>query len=96
VPDIVTCHLPGHSPDCLAVILGEEAVIVGDILLPQITPWPTCVEMYDTIESVVGSMFPEPKEILGLSRYLQVFKGTPAPGQGPSGHEGTAGAPILL
>lgn len=73
-PDIVTRHLPGHSPDCLAVILGEEAIIVGDILLPQITPWPTCLEMYGTIESVVGSIFPEPGEILGLSRYLQSLK----------------------
>ena len=72
--DIVTCHLPGHSPDCLAVILGEEAIIVGDILLPRITPWPTCLEMYDTIESVVGAMFPEPGEILGLYRYLQSLK----------------------
>jgi len=73
-PDIVTCHLPGHNPDCLAVILGEEAVIVGDILLPQITPWPTRLEMYDEIAGVVGSMFPEPNEILGLHRYLKSLK----------------------
>jgi hypothetical protein len=30
--------------------------------------------MYGTIESVVGYMFPEPGEILGLSRYLQSLK----------------------
>jgi len=72
--DIVTCHLPGHSPDCLAVILGEEAVIVGDILLPQITPWPTRLEMYGDIAGVVGPMFPEAAEILGLQRYLQSLR----------------------
>jgi len=72
--DVVTCHLPGHSPDCLAVILGEEAVIVGDILLPQITPWPTRLEMYDEIAGVVKSTFPEPGAILGLKRYLQSLK----------------------
>lgn len=69
--DIVTCHLPGHSPDCLAVILGKEAVIVGDILLPQITPWPTRLEMYGGIAAVVKSAFPEPGAMLGLKRYLQ-------------------------
>ncbi len=73
-PDIVSCHLPGHNPDCLAVILGEEAVIVGDILLPQITPWPTRLAMYDEIAGVVGSTFPEPSEILGLHRYLKSLK----------------------
>jgi glyoxylase-like metal-dependent hydrolase (beta-lactamase superfamily II) len=73
-PDVVTRHLPGHSSDCLAVILGDEAVIVGDILLPQITPWPTCLEMYHGIAGVVGSKFPDPKEILGLHRYLKSLK----------------------
>jgi len=72
--DIVACHLPGHSPDCLAVILGEEAVIVGDILLPQITPWPTRLEMYGEIAGVVESTFPEPAAILGLQRYLESLK----------------------
>ena len=72
--DIATFHLPGHSPDCLAVILGEEAIIVGDILLPQITPWPTRFEMYSEIAGVIGHIFPEPKEILGLHCYLQSLK----------------------
>ncbi len=72
--DIVTSHLPGHSMDSLAVILGEEAVIVGDILLPQITPWPTRLEMYGEIAGVIGHMFPEPKEILGLHCYLQSLR----------------------
>ena len=72
--DIVTCHLPGHSPDCLAVILGEEAVIVGDILLPQISPWPTRLEMYGEIAGVLSPMFPEASEILGLQRYLRSLR----------------------
>ncbi|MFH0729771.1 MAG: MBL fold metallo-hydrolase [Pseudomonadota bacterium] len=71
---ITTCHLPGHSPDCLAVILGEEAIIVGDILLPQITPWPTRLGMYDEISGIIGHMFPEPGEIFGLLRYIRSLK----------------------
>jgi len=68
---IVTSHLPGHSPDCLAVILGEEAIIVGDILLPQITPWPTRLEMYGGIAGVLEHDFPNAADIFGLQRYLQ-------------------------
>ncbi|MEJ2726013.1 MAG: MBL fold metallo-hydrolase, partial [Deltaproteobacteria bacterium] len=41
---IGTWHLPGHSPDSLAVLVGDEAVIVGDTLLPDISPWPTTEE----------------------------------------------------
>ncbi len=72
--DVTTRHLPGHCPDCLAVVVGAEAVIVGDILLPQITPWPTCLEMYGPTRGVVGRAFPDPKEILGLHRYLKSLK----------------------
>jgi len=78
--DIVTSHLPGHSPDCLAVVLGEEAVIVGDILLPQITPWPTRLKMYGQGPSLLSS----------------VPKATPAPGYGASGYAGASSAPAFL
>jgi glyoxylase-like metal-dependent hydrolase (beta-lactamase superfamily II) len=71
---VFTSHLPGHSPDCLAVILGEEAIIVGDILLPQITPWPTRLGMYDEIAGIVGHLFPEAGEIFGLQRYVRSLK----------------------
>jgi hypothetical protein len=83
--DMLPPHLPGHSMDSLAVILGEEAVIVGDILLPQITPWPTRLEMYGEIAGVIGHMFPEPKEIFGLHCYLgsppRIPDGRSLPGQ---------------
>lgn len=72
--DITTRHLPGHSPDSLAVFLGDEAVIVGDILLPQISPWPTRVEMYDEVAGIVGDDFPEPAKIFGLDRYIRSLK----------------------
>ena len=73
-PQIETRHLPGHSPDSLAVILGEEAVIVGDILLPQITPWPTQLETYGRVAGVIGAGFPAAAEILGLHCYLRSIK----------------------
>lgn len=72
--DINVHHLPGHSPDSLAVFLGEEAVIVGDTLLPQITPWPTRLEMYKEIAGVIGHLYPDPGAIFGLECYVRSLK----------------------
>ena len=73
-PDIQTFHLPGHSPDCLAVVLGTEAVIVGDIVLPDISPWPTCEAMFDEVAAVIGSQYSRADAIFGLQRYLKSLK----------------------
>jgi len=73
-PDIHTYHLPGHSPDCLAVLLGTEAVIVGDIILPEITPWPTREAMFDEIAEIIYPQYCQPESIFGLQRYLKSLK----------------------
>jgi glyoxylase-like metal-dependent hydrolase (beta-lactamase superfamily II) len=74
VPDVCTYHLPGHSPDCLAVRLGEEAIIVGDIILPDISPWPTRKAMFDEVAQVVKPAYMEAAAIFGLSRYIRSLK----------------------
>jgi len=33
----------------LAVLVGEEAIIVGDIVLPDISPWPTRQALFSEI-----------------------------------------------
>jgi glyoxylase-like metal-dependent hydrolase (beta-lactamase superfamily II) len=71
---ITSYHLAGHSPDCLAVRIGDEAIIVGDVILPDITPWPTREAMYDEVAEVVKSEYVEPHAIFGLSRYLKSLK----------------------
>jgi len=71
---IQTLHLPGHSPDCLAVMLGNEALVVGDVVLPEITPWPTRLEMYDEVAAVLWPVFPDPGELFGLQCYLRSLK----------------------
>ncbi len=73
-PDIHTCHLPGHSPDCLAVLLGTEAIIVGDIVLPDISPWPTREAMYDEVAKVIQPQYAEPEAVFGLQRYVKSLK----------------------
>jgi glyoxylase-like metal-dependent hydrolase (beta-lactamase superfamily II) len=72
--DIRTCHLPGHSPDCLAVRLGEEAIIVGDIILPDISPWPTRKSLFDEIAAVIKPHYLDAAAIFGLRRYIHSLK----------------------
>ncbi|MGD2186276.1 MAG: MBL fold metallo-hydrolase [Desulfobacterales bacterium] len=73
-PDTRTYHLPGHSPDCLAVRLGEEAIIVGDIILPDITPWPTRKALFDEVAEVIKPDYTDAAAIFGLRRYIQSLK----------------------
>ena len=73
-PGIQTYHLAGHSPDCLAVLLGGEAIIVGDIVLPDISPWPTRQTMYDEVADVIQPQYREPEAIFGLQRYIKSLK----------------------
>ncbi len=69
--NIRVLHLPGHSPDCLAVLIGEEAIIVGDILLPDITPWPTSLEMFKLVGPVLRPYYDDGAKLFGLKRYIQ-------------------------
>jgi len=73
-PGIHAHHLPGHSPDCVAVLLADEAIIVGDIVLPEITPWPTREEMFDEIADVVKPLNLVAGQIFGLGRYIKSLK----------------------
>jgi hypothetical protein len=71
---ITSYHLAGHSPDCLAVRIGEEAIIVGDIILPGITPWPTREAMFEEVAAVIKPDYTEPHAVFGLRRYLKSLK----------------------
>jgi glyoxylase-like metal-dependent hydrolase (beta-lactamase superfamily II) len=74
VPGIRTFHLPGHSPDCLAVLLGDEAIIVGDIVLPDISPWPTREEAFNEVARVIKPGYAKADAIFGLQSYLKSLK----------------------
>jgi len=69
--NISTRHLPGHSPDSLAVMLSNEAMVVGDVVLPDISPWPTRLEQYDEVAEILRPIYPEATTLFGLGRYLQ-------------------------
>ena len=72
--DIYTHHLPGHSPDCVAVLLGNEAIIVGDIVLPDITPWPTREEAFNEVADVIKPQYTQANKVFGLDRYIKSLK----------------------
>ena len=72
--DVRTYHLPGHSPDCLAVRLGEEAIIVGDIILPDISPWPTRKSLFGEVAEVIKPDYTDAGAIFGLHRYIKSLK----------------------
>ena len=72
--DVRAFHLPGHSPDCLAVLLGEEAIIVGDIVLPDISPWPTRLALFEEVAQVIKPEYSNPEAVFGLQRYIKSLK----------------------
>jgi glyoxylase-like metal-dependent hydrolase (beta-lactamase superfamily II) len=71
---ITAFHLPGHSPDCLAVVIEGEAIIVGDVVLPDISPWPTREGMHAALREVLGADYREPEALFGLKRYIRSLK----------------------
>jgi len=73
-PEISTCHLPGHSPDCLCVVIGDEALIVGDVVLPDISPWPTREAMFEEVRDVLGPHYPQAGLLFGLKCYIRSLK----------------------
>jgi glyoxylase-like metal-dependent hydrolase (beta-lactamase superfamily II) len=72
--DIRIHHLPGHTPDSLAVQIGEEALIVGDILLPEITPHPTQEKFFQLTKSLLPSAYTQGELIYGLRAYLESLR----------------------
>jgi glyoxylase-like metal-dependent hydrolase (beta-lactamase superfamily II) len=72
--DVMTHHLPGHCPDGLAFQIAREALIVGDNLLPEITPHPTQEAFFQWTEKIIPAEFDRPEKVYGLRAYLASLK----------------------
>jgi glyoxylase-like metal-dependent hydrolase (beta-lactamase superfamily II) len=72
--DITVHHLPGHTPDSIAIQIGEEALIVGDVLLPEITPHPTQEKFFQLTKPLLPSPYTRGPLIYGLRAYLDSLK----------------------
>ncbi len=67
-------HLPGHSPDALAVLVGEEAILLGDTVLPEITPFPTREAFSDPVREILPPAYSSPDSVYGLRAYIRSLK----------------------
>jgi glyoxylase-like metal-dependent hydrolase (beta-lactamase superfamily II) len=67
-------HLPGHCPDALAFQIGTEALIVGDTLLPGITPHPSQESSYSSIQPLLPPEFPPSSHYYGLRAFIGSLK----------------------
>ncbi|MBI5444404.1 MAG: MBL fold metallo-hydrolase [Deltaproteobacteria bacterium] len=71
----VTVHaLPGHSPDAVVLLVGTEAILVGDTLLPGITPHPSQELTYSLTGSILPSRSGQTQQIYGLRAYIRSLK----------------------
>jgi glyoxylase-like metal-dependent hydrolase (beta-lactamase superfamily II) len=67
-------HLPGHCPDALAFQVGDEALLVGDTLLPEITPHPSQEAFLQGTRPILAPALQESQSVYGLRAYLHSLK----------------------
>jgi glyoxylase-like metal-dependent hydrolase (beta-lactamase superfamily II) len=67
-------HTPGHSPDALAILLGSEAILVGDTVLPEITPFPSREEFFLQSQPILPPSYTSADSIYGLRAYLRTLR----------------------
>ncbi len=67
-------HVPGHSPDALAILLGDEAIIVGDTIIPEITPIPSREAFFRNVSKVLHPEYTTAQSIYGLTAYILSLK----------------------
>jgi glyoxylase-like metal-dependent hydrolase (beta-lactamase superfamily II) len=73
-PTVRIHHLPGHCPDSMAFQIGDEALIVGDTLLPDITPHPSQEAFSGWTMKILPPEFRPSEKIYGLRAYLRSLK----------------------
>jgi glyoxylase-like metal-dependent hydrolase (beta-lactamase superfamily II) len=71
---IHTYHVPGHSPDALAILVGGEALIVGDTVLPQITPFPSREAFFGQVREILQAQYTHAQSIYGLRAYIRSLR----------------------
>jgi glyoxylase-like metal-dependent hydrolase (beta-lactamase superfamily II) len=71
---IHTYHVPGHSPDALAILVGDEALIVGDTVLPQITPFPSREAFFEQVREILAPHYTRAQSIYGLRAYIRSLR----------------------
>jgi glyoxylase-like metal-dependent hydrolase (beta-lactamase superfamily II) len=55
-------------------LLGDEAIVVGDVVLPDISPWPTRQALFAEVAEIVKPEYRDPEALFGLQRYIKSLK----------------------
>ena len=71
---IKVLHLPGHSPDGIGIIINPDIVLVGDNVLPHISPMPSKNESFHLLADVLPVDDREVQKAFGLTAYLRSLK----------------------
>jgi len=79
---LVLAHVPGHSPDAVTLLVDGEAMLVGDTVLPDITPIPTQEGFFGLVKAMIPAKYVEAQEIYGLRAYLRSLKRLKQMGEG--------------
>lgn len=67
-------HVPGHAPDAIAIVVDDEAVLVGDTILPDITPHPTREQYFKLTRAMLTDEYVEAQQLYGLRAYIRSLK----------------------
>jgi len=67
-------HVPGHSPDSIALLIDKEVMLVGDTILPDITPHPTCEHTFRMTKGIFQGHYREADEVYGLRAYISSLR----------------------
>ena len=68
---LTALHAPGHSPDASVLFVDDEAVIVGDTVLPDITSHPTQEAFFNDTVKVLQAEYGEAEDLYGLKTYIR-------------------------
>ena len=67
-------HVPGHSPDGIAITIGDEAILTGDTILPEITPHPTRESIFRRTGFVMAPLGMRADQLYGIKAYIRSLK----------------------
>jgi glyoxylase-like metal-dependent hydrolase (beta-lactamase superfamily II) len=68
------CHIPGHAPDSIAILIDGEVLLCGDTVLPEITPHPSREASYCLTRHVLPEQYSRENALYGLKAYIRSIK----------------------
>ncbi len=61
---------PGHTPDCICIILQNEVIFAGDTILHDITPHPTLARDFQANRPILPEGYRQENTVYGLKTYI--------------------------